>query len=99
MILFSDSVEGLQRELNALHECCKSWDLTVNIKKTKIVIFRKSVNINENERFYIGECDLEIVDSFNCLGLCFNYNRIFTQAEKQLSSQERKALFAFYKNV
>ena len=71
MILFSDSVEGLQRELNALHECSKSWDLTVNIKKTKIVIFRRSVTINENERFYIGECDLEIVDSFNYLGLCF----------------------------
>ena len=99
MILFSDSVEGLQRELNALHECSKSWDLTVNIKKTKIVIFRKSVTINENERFYIGECDLEIVDSFNYLGLCFYYNGRYTQAEKQLSSQARKALFALYKNV
>ena len=99
MILLSDSVEGLQRELNALHECSKSWDLTVNIKKTKIVIFRKSANINENERFYIGECDLEIVDSFNYLGLCFYYNGRYTQAEKQLSSQARKALFALYKNV
>ena len=86
-------------ELNALHECSKSWDLTVNIKKTKIVIFRKSVIINENERFYIGECDFEIVDSFNYLGLCFYYNGRYTQAEKQLSSQARKALFALYKNV
>ena len=82
MILFSDSVEGLQRKLNARHECSKSWDLTVNIKKTKIVIFRKSAKINENERFYIGECDLVFVDSFDYLGLCFYYNGRYTQAEK-----------------
>ena len=47
-------------------------------------------------KFYIGECDLEIVDSFNYLGLCFYYNGRYTQAEKQLSSQARKALFALY---
>ena len=48
IILFPDTIDGLQREL---HECSKSWDLTVNIKKTKIVIFRKSARINKNERF------------------------------------------------
>ena len=71
MILFSDSIGGLQREINALHKCSKSWDLTVNIKNTKIVIFRKCARINANERFYIGACELEIVDPFNYLGLCF----------------------------
>ena len=83
MILFSDSIDGLQRELNALHECSKSWDLRVNIKKTKIVISRKSSKINENETFYIGECDSEVVDSFNYLGLCFYYYGRYTQTEKQ----------------
>ena len=48
IILFPDTIDGLQREL---HECSKSCDLTVNVKKTKIVIFRKSARINENERF------------------------------------------------
>ena len=42
---------------------------------------------------------LDIVDSFNYLGLCFYYNGKFNFAEKQLASQGRKALFALYKNI
>ena len=71
----------------------------MNIKKTKIVIFRNSYRIKDNEKFYFDNCELDIVDSFNYLGLCFYYNGKFNFAEKQLASQGRKALFALYKNI
>ena len=99
MILFSETVTGLQNQLNKLSECAASLDLTVNIKKTKIVIFRNSYRIKDNEKFYFDYCELDIVDSFNYLGLCFYYNENFNFAEKQLVSQGRKALFALYKNI
>ena len=99
MILFSETVTGLQNQLNKLFECAASLDLTVNIKKTKIVIFRNSYRIKDNEKFYFDNCELDIVDSFNYLGLCFYYNGKFIFAEKQLASQGRKALFALYKNI
>ena len=99
MILFSETVTGLQNQLNKLSECAASLDLTVNIKKTKIVIFRNSYRIKDNEKFYFDNCELDIVDSFNYLGLCFYYNGKFNFAEKQLASQGRKALFALYKNI
>ena len=99
MILFSETVTGLQNQLNKLSECAASLDLTVNIKKTKNVIFRNSYRIKDNEKFYFDNCELDIVDSFNYLGLCFYYNGKFNFAEKQLASQGRKALFALYKNI
>ena len=40
-VLFSETREGLQNELNNLKSYCKKWNLTVNVEKTKIVIFRK----------------------------------------------------------
>ena len=90
MILFSETVTGLQNQLNKLSECAASLDLTVNIKKTKIVISRNSYRIKDNEKFHFDNCELDIVDSFNYLGLCFYYNGKFNFAEKQL---------ALYKNI
>ena len=40
-VILSDSIEGLQSSLNYLEMFCIKWNLTVNIDKTKIVVFRK----------------------------------------------------------
>ena len=44
-VIFSDTVEGLQSSLTYLEMFCNKWDLTVNIDKTKIVVFRKGGHI------------------------------------------------------
>jgi hypothetical protein len=41
MILMSESVEGLHNMLNTLYDYTIKWSLSINIKKTKIVVFRK----------------------------------------------------------
>ena len=50
-ILFSNSIDGLNREHNGLHECFKSLDLTVNIRKKQECHIYKRAMINKNERF------------------------------------------------
>ena len=40
-VLFSESAEGLQSSLNNLNKYCNKWNITVNVEKTKIVIFHK----------------------------------------------------------
>ena len=42
MILFSETIEGLQNMLSVYTE---KWDLSVNTNKTKIVVFRRDGNI------------------------------------------------------
>ena len=49
MIFFSESVEGLQNELNTLSNCARLWGLKVNIKKTKVVVFRKNLRLYDYE--------------------------------------------------
>jgi hypothetical protein len=41
LALISDTVFGLQRQLNILADYCREWGLTVNIDKTKIIVFRR----------------------------------------------------------
>ena len=99
MIPFSETVPGLQNQLNKLSESAASLELSVNIKKTKIVIFRNCYRIKENEKLCFDNCELDIVDSFNYLGLWLYYNGKFNFAEKQLASQGLKALFALHENI
>ena len=48
--LFSDTVKGLQNQLNILENYSKSWDLTVNMSKTEIVVFKHNVKNYLNKR-------------------------------------------------
>lgn len=41
ILLLSESAEGLQNCLNKLNDYCNKWQLSINIKKTKIMIFQQ----------------------------------------------------------
>ena len=68
-VIFSDSIDGLQSSLINLESYCHKWNLKVNVGKTKIVVFQKGGNLSRNEKWtYSGE-EIEIVNSFNYLGM------------------------------
>ena len=70
MIIFSLTREGLQSGLNKLNEYCLSWDLTVNIGKTKCVAFRNGGKIGQLDRWTFRNEDLETVNEFR-FRFCF----------------------------
>ena len=50
IVLLSNSKEGLQNSLFNLKEFCDSWNLKINIEKTKIIIFNRSGKLLKNYR-------------------------------------------------
>jgi hypothetical protein len=36
ILFLSESAEGLQKSLDKLSECCKKWQLSVNVKKDSV---------------------------------------------------------------
>ena len=44
LVLVSHSAKGLQKAPSILAKYCNDWMLSVNPKKTKVVIFRKKIN-------------------------------------------------------
>ena len=91
-VIISDSSEGLQRQLDALYSYCADWKLTVNISKTKIMVFRNRGKLNEREQWCYNGIRIEVVNTFDYLGLLFNYNGKFTITEKLIANQGRKAV-------
>ena len=94
MVIFAESPEGLQKMLNTLHSYTEEWSLSVNIPKTKVVVFRNGGKLHQDESWTYNNVDLETVNEFKYLGLLFNYNGRFLNMQKHAAEQGRKALFA-----
>ena len=91
LVLVSQSEKGLQSQLNALHAFCENRGLTVNLAKTKAVVF--------NQRTYKANLvfagrTVEQVDRYKYLGLVMHQNGSFTCAVESLESAAQRALFA-----
>ena len=41
IVIFANSAEQLQESLNMLSDYCRRWKLTVNVSKTKVMVFGK----------------------------------------------------------
>ena len=91
-VLFSETREGLQNELNNLESYCKKWNLTVNVEKTKIVVFRKGGVLGNNDHWFYAGHEIEIVSQFTYLGIVFSSGGSFMQNSKTLAGKALRAL-------
>ena len=91
-VIFSETAEGLQKSLDNFKIYCKKWNLTVNVEKTKNVVFRKGGNLAQDEIWSYNGQQLEIVSSFNYLGIVLSTGGSFIQATKTLAGKGIKAM-------
>ena len=78
-----------------LNDYCTDWDLSVNIKKTKIVIFsRGKIRTIPKFSFNNKDVEVEVVFEYKHLGIVFNYNGKFNQVKKLLVDQGKRAMYA-----
>ena len=62
-VILTESAQDLQHALDEFCIYCKYWKLTVNVKKTKVMIFSKGP---------APKCLLEVLKDYNYLGLLFS---------------------------
>ena len=74
LTLISKTKEGLQKLLDALSAFCRHWGLTVNPKKTKIIIFRKGTRRCHDEGWYFEGEKIKVVDKVRYVGFEFSSN-------------------------
>jgi hypothetical protein len=91
-VLLSESVVGLQKMLDSLHVYSTKWNIDVNIEKTKIVVFRNRGKLTNTEKWTYNGNIIQVVDSFNYLGLTLNYNGKFTKTQKLIALQGKKTM-------
>ena len=75
-ILMAESPENLQKMMDMRYLWTDEYGLTVNVDKTKVVIFRSPWQ-KPNIVFLYNNEEVEIVDSCRYLGLLMNFNGKF----------------------
>ena len=97
LILISKSKEGLQEHLNILADYCEEWKLSVNINKTKIIIFNKGGRLLKKEVFSYKDKVIEIVKQHRYLGILLDATGKLNTAMTDLAKKQMRATHAIYK--
>lgn len=97
IILFAKSAHELQNSLNVLADYCDRWKLTVNVKKTKVMVFQKGGRLPQNLSFKYKSEEIEIVSKFKYLGILFTSGGSFNETDRMLAGQALKAIFKMNK--
>ena len=92
VVLLSETVVGLQNQLNHLQQSARRLMLKVNLKKSNIVVFRKGGYLGARERWFFDGRLLEVVNGYKYLGIIMSTKLSFSPACKDLSSNAKKAL-------
>ena len=93
LVIFSRSAKSLQIILNKLESFCENADLSVNLDKTKIMIFNNCGKSLNNYLFRYGADELENVKSYKYLGLIMSPFGNFNLARQELKKVVLKALY------
>ncbi|MCO5609097.1 hypothetical protein L7F22_063319 [Adiantum nelumboides] len=71
IVLLAESQEDLQLHIQALSSFCTQRGVTVNLGKTKVLIFHTSGIVRRRSAFPFGTSQIEVVESYVYLGITF----------------------------
>ena len=88
VVLLSYTPVGLQHQLNLLARNADALDLTVNLEKSNIVVFRNGGYLARCEKWYYKDSVVKVVNAYKYLGVWFSTRFSFSHS---LESQKAKA--------
>ena len=98
IVILTKNKSDLQCSLDKLHDYCQKWKLTVNLTKTKIIIFNVRGRFMKNV-FTYGHQTVECVNQYKYLGIHFNNCGTFGPAINDLKIKARRAVFHLIKSI
>ncbi len=91
LVLLSPTQHGLQQHLDLLKQHCQNWALTVNLNKSKMMVFQKKPRSQETKyQFKLVNIYLDHTLNYNHLGLKISASGNFGLA---VNAQKQKACF------
>ena len=90
--LISETPDGLQKQLDALHKWCTDWRMKINVKKSQVVHYRKNNTPATTFNFLIGSSSIKIVKAYKYLGVYLDEFIDFKLAVETLSKAASRAL-------
>ena len=88
LAIISTTESGLKSSLSKLESYCTLWQLEVNIKRSKVVIFNRSGRIISGKIFTFRSKPLDLVKSYFYLGIDMSCSGSFQLSRTNLIAQK-----------
>ena len=86
LVILSSTHKGLHNALNKPEKYCFDWQLTVNIKKTKVMTFQNTYSPTSS-LFYNNQLLLEVKE-YTFLGNIINFKGSFKTSIQELAKRD-----------
>ena len=98
LILLSESPQGLQNCLDRLKEYTSEWDLNLNLKKNKIMVFQRG-GAKCTTRFFFGHNVVEYTTQYKYLGTIITDSGNFKLNNVNVKKKGLRASYLIMRNI
>jgi hypothetical protein len=99
VVLLSETIIGLQTQLNSLCRAARSLCLKVNMDKSNIIVYRKGGYLGARERWVYDGVVMPVVNAYKYLGIYFSTKLSFVAACRDIASKAKKALLCIIQRL
>jgi hypothetical protein len=106
LLLFADDIclisttpAGLQNQINNLEKASEALGLSVNLNKTKIMIFRKGGHLSKAEKWFYKGKQIEVVNSYKYLGFTLTTKLSFDIALEEFAGRAKRKVVEIMKTM
>ena len=99
IVLISSTPSGLQNQINNLRKASESLGLTVNLDKTKTMVFRKGGHLSAGESWTYGNKKIETVNSYKYLGFTLTTKLSYSYACGEYTSKAKSKILDLMKTM
>ena len=98
LVIISPTKKGLQEKLDNLSQFAKDKDLSINTKKSQVMVFNKGGKLLKDQ-FTIDGKNLDIVRSYTYLGIDIPASGSFNPGMAQMNNKAKKAMMPLYTTI
>ena len=96
VVLLSETIIGLQTQINSLKDASNTLGLQINMDKSNIVVFRKGGYLSAREKWFY---DGKVVNAYKYLGIYLTTRLSFVTTCKDLTSKAKRALLCIIRKL
>ena len=99
VVLLSETVVGLQTQLNSLQHAAHTLQLNVNMNKSNIIVFRNGGYLGKREKWTYANMTMPVVNAYKYLGILISTRLSFVNSCKDSTSKSKHALLCIMKKL
>lgn len=99
IVILADNPTVLQRMITNLERYCKEWNMTVNMDKSEIVVFRQGGKLASNEAWKFNNLPVKISNSYTYLGVKFTSKMSFTSHIEERTNKAKTSIYGAWEKL